>query len=119
MQNLATLSGTYIKEYEAMPASNTVFNFNQHDNQFVFPTYRLMNLGTTTFGDMLLHDGANVSTPGATMQQAGTVYKAFVDGNGRAIHDGRMNLWDGVGGDFVAAQGLFNAGNGIMHTILL
>ena len=74
MQNLATLSGTYIKEYEAMPASNTVFNFNQHDNQFVFPTYRLHNLGTTTFGSMILHDGGHVATPGASPKQAGQVY---------------------------------------------
>ena len=119
MQNLATLSGTYIKEYEAMPASNTVFNFGQHDNQFIFPTYRLQNLGTTTFGDMLLHSGANVATPGATPKQAGQVYQAFTTGNLHAVNDGRMGMWDAAGGDFVAANGLFNAGEGIMHSLLI
>ena len=118
MQNLATLSGTYIKEYEAMPQSNTVFNFGQKDNQFIFPTYRLMNLGTTTFGSMILHDGGNVATPGASPLQAGKVYTAFATGNRKAVDSGRMGLSDASGGLFVAANGLFNAGNGVMLSLI-
>ena len=57
---------------------------------------------------MTLYPGAHVSTPGASPQQAGQVYGALANGNKNALNTGKMGINDVSGGDFAAANGLFN-----------
>ena len=73
---------------------------------------------------MRLHNGGNVSTPGASAQQASQVYNGFAAGNLKAIMGGNLqnlgaNLWDMVGGDFAGVNGVFNAQKGINHNMIL
>ena len=79
---------TYVGKFEAKPASNTTFKFGTGtDYNFGL----LVNLGTTTFGDMQLDPGAKVNTQGAPLGSGEALFGSFAGGDGKAIKDGTMS----------------------------
>ena len=75
----------------------------------------LQNLDITKIDNLTIGPGAHVSTPGATVTQAASLYGAFAQGDVQAHSTGHNTVGYTAGGALTAAKGIFNAEKGIMN----
>ena len=75
----------------------------------------MQNLGITKIDNLTIGPGAHVSTPGATVTQAASLYGAFAQGDVQAHSTGHNTVGYTAGGALTAAKGIFNAEKGIMN----